>query len=130
MTTLETYGWSKERAADWARRKLDGCIPARIVSDHGRRYTVAMPDEMPAQLAGASVHKLSTVAMPKIGDWVAIEVGNKPAIIHEVLPRMNEIVRGHVGRMVDKQVVAANIDLAFIVQPLDYDFSPERLERY
>ena len=130
MRTLKTYGWTKERAADWTQRGLDDCVPGRIVSDHGSRYRVAVPEELQAQLAGASVHKLQATAMPKIGDWVAVEVAGDAATIREVLPRMNELVRGQVDRMVDKQVVAANIDLAFIVQPLDHDFSPERLERY
>lgn len=130
MNTLETYGWNAERTEDWERRDRGSYIPARVVSDHGRQYKVVTPIEMPAQLSGALVHKLNAVSMPKIGDWVAVEVDDGSAIIHEVLPRTNEIVRGQVGRIVDKQVVAANIDLAFIMQPLDHDFSPERLERY
>ncbi len=125
MNTLETYGWTDARATD-----LGSLIPARVVTDHGQQYKIATPDELPAQLAGTLMHKLTTVQMPKIGDWVAVELTADHAIIHAVLPRTNEIVRGHVGRMVDKQVVAANIDLAFIVQPLDHDFSPQRLERY
>jgi ribosome biogenesis GTPase / thiamine phosphate phosphatase len=130
MNTLATYGWDDKRAAEWAEREPSTLVPARIIADHGQQYKVALPDEMAAQLSGASVHKLSSVDMPKIGDWVAVEIDGDFATIHHVLPRVNEIVRGHVGRMVDKQVVAANIDLAFIVQPLDHDFSPERLERY
>lgn len=131
MKTLQTYGWDTQRSTDWATREPSSLVPARVVSDHGRHYTVAAPDELPAQLAGTLMHKLTAVDMPKIGDWVAIESSDQhTAIIHEVLPRTNEIVRGHVGRMLDKQVIAANIDLAFIMQPLDHDFSPERLERY
>lgn len=130
MRTLETYGWNKERAAKWKQLEHSSYLPARVVSDHGQQYKVVTPDEFPARLSGTLVHKLNAVSMPKIGDWVAIEITDETAIIHEVLPRANELVRGQVGRMVDKQVVAANIDLAFIVQPLDHDFSPERLERY
>lgn len=130
MKTLETYGWDKTRAIDWQQRDLDKYIPARVVSDYGRQYVVAAPQELRTQLAGSLVHKLQSTAMPKIGDWVAIEITGDTAIIQDILPRTNELVRGQVDRMVDKQVVAANIDLAFIVQPLDHDFSPERLERY
>lgn len=132
MKTLQTYGWNDERAADWSRRdNTDYNIPARIIADYGRRYKVAMPDELSAQLSGALTHKLKTFDMPKIGDWVAIEVGvDQTAIIQDVLPRTSEIVRGNAGKLLDKQVVAANVDVAFIVQPLDHDFSPERLERY
>lgn len=131
MNTLQTYGWNDARAADWDARMLDGYIPARITADHGQHYKIAVPAELSAQLSGTLVHKLKTVDMPKIGDWVAVELhGDQPATIQEVLPRTTEIVRGHVGRLLDKQVVAANVDLAFIMQPLDHDFSVQRLERY
>lgn len=131
MKTLQTYGWNDKRAADWATREEAIYIPARIIADYGRRYKVAMPDELSAQLSGTLTHKLKTFDMPKIGDWVAIEVGDdQTAIIQDVLPRTSEIVRGNAGKLLDKQVVAANVDVAFIVQPLDHDFSPERLERY
>ncbi len=131
MKSLETYGWSNERARDWSKTEHGALIPARIIADHGQYFKVAAPQELSAQLSGTMVHKSKTVDMPKIGDWVTIEMtDSSSAIIHTVLPRSSEIVRGHVGRQIDKQVIAANVDLAFIVQPLDHDFSPERLERY
>lgn len=131
MKTLETYGWNTQRKDDWDHGDHNHLAPARVVADHGQHYKIVTPDELSAHISGASMHNLTTTAMPKIGDWVAVEISDDTsAIIHGVLPRTNEIVRGQVGRMVDKQVVAANIDLAFIVQPLDHDFSPERLERY
>src|SRR3989338_5022960 len=131
MNTLNTYGWDDRRAAEWTGLAMSGYIPARVVADHGGQYRVACPDEIAAQLAGSLMHKLKAIDMPKIGDWVAIErTDDQPAIIQSVLTRRSEIVRGHVGRLIDKQVIAANIDLAFIVQPLDHDFSPTRLERY
>lgn len=131
MRTLETYGWTDERAEAWPSDTFAGLLPARVIADHGHYFKVVAPYELSAQLSGAAMHKSKTVDMPKIGDWVAIEVkDDAPAVIHAVLPRSSEIVRGHVGRQLDKQVIAANVDLAFIVQPLDYDFSPERLERY
>ncbi|MDB5165927.1 MAG: ribosome small subunit-dependent GTPase [Candidatus Saccharibacteria bacterium] len=131
MSTLQDYGWNDARQADWDAGSFVGLVPARIIADFGQQYRVALPGERIAQLAGALAHKLTVFAMPKIGDWVAVELSdNQPAIIQAILPRTSEIVRGHVGRLLDKQVVAANVDLAFIVQPLDHDFSPERLERY
>ncbi|MEP6710189.1 MAG: ribosome small subunit-dependent GTPase A [Candidatus Saccharibacteria bacterium] len=131
MKTLKNYGWNDIRATDWTARKHIGLIPARVVVDHGQHYKVVTPDEVSAQLSGALMHKMKTVDMPKIGDWVAIEqTGDRPAIIQEVLPRTTEIVRGQAGRLLNKQVIAANIDVAFIMQPLDHDFSVQRLERY
>ena len=130
-TSLQDYGWNEQRADDWALQPSSSFVPARIIADYGQQYKVALPTESLAQLSGALVHKLTAYAMPKIGDWVAVEITpNQPAIIQVILPRSTEIVRGHVGRQLDKQVVAANVDRAFIMQPLDHDFSPERLERY
>ena len=131
MTTLEQYGWNDERAKDWATRPASNLVPARIIADFGQQYRIAMPEPQIARLAGSLVHKLKVHEMPKIGDWVAVElIDNQPATVQAVLPRTSEIVRGHVGRLLDKQVVAANVDVAFVVQALDHDFSPERLERY
>lgn len=130
MKTLQTYGWDDKRTTEWDSLHLESYIPARITADHGRHYKVAAPHEMSAQLAGVLTHKLETTNMPKIGDWVAIEVNSdNTAVIQQILPRTSEIVRGDANKS-NKQVIAANIDLAFIVQPLDHDFSPSRLERY
>jgi ribosome biogenesis GTPase len=131
MTSLETYGWDELRNATWQQLATPQYTPARVITDHGTRYKLATPSIVDAALAGSLAHKLPAHAMPKIGDWVTIEASsNHQVTIHAVLPRSSEIVRGQVGRRQDKQVVAANVDIAFIVQPLDHDFSPQRLERY
>ena len=132
MNTLQTYGWNEARTTEWAAlADTTSRIPARVVADFGSHYSVATPELLRAQLSGVGAHKLEATNMPKIGDWVAVEVTDgHTAVIHDVLSRTNEIVRGHVGRQLDKQVIAANIDTAFVVQPLDHDFSPERLQRY
>lgn len=98
MNTLETYGWNNERKQDWEALEAPQFTPARIIADYGRQYKVALPEECIAQLSGALTHKLTANDMPKIGDWVAIELAdNQPPIIQAVLPRSSEIVRGHVG---------------------------------
>jgi ribosome biogenesis GTPase len=133
MIPLETYGWNTSWKGIWQQQLGDFTyVPARVIVDHGTRYKIATAEGiMDAALAGSLAHKLPAFAMPKIGDWVAIELSSAhQATIQVVLPRATEIVRGQVGRRHDKQVVAANVDIAFIVQPLDHDFSPERLERY
>jgi ribosome biogenesis GTPase len=68
---------------------------------------------------------------PAVGDWVAAErVGDERAILHWVLPRRGVFSRKAPGKRVEQQVIAANIDMAFLVAALDMDFSPRRLERY
>ena len=70
----------------------------------------------------------SMLDVPAVGDWVLIE----PATgrIREVLPRKTCLIRKKVGRAVEQQVIAANVDVMFIVMALDGDFNIRRLERY
>lgn len=131
MNTLQDYGWTEGMASDWNNRQLTGCVPARVTADFGRQYKVATPELAMAHIPGSATHKLKVTDMPKVGDWVAIEVNaDKTAVIRSVLPRRSEIVRGVAGRTGGMQVVAANVDMALIVQPLDHGFSVARLERF
>jgi ribosome biogenesis GTPase len=52
------------------------------------------------------------------------------AIIRGLFPRKSILRRKAAGRNIDFQMIAANIDLAFIVQSCDFDFNLRRLERY
>jgi ribosome biogenesis GTPase len=68
---------------------------------------------------------------PAVGDWVALTTYEHDfAIIHKILPRFSTIKRQAVGQFGEIQVIATNIDYAFIVQAVDRDFSVNRLERY
>ncbi|NGP53525.1 ribosome small subunit-dependent GTPase A [Thioalkalivibrio sp. XN8] len=88
--------------------------------------------ETPAALAGRFRHKVGVSPdLPCVGDWVGIErAGPELAIIHAVLPRRSFLRRKAPGKTVDFQMIAANIDVAFIVQSCQYDFNVRRLERY
>jgi len=72
------------------------------------------------------------VDLPCVGDWVCVQhpAAGGPAIIHAVLPRRTFLRRKSPGKTVDFQMIAANIDAAFIVQSCRYDFNVRRLDRY
>ncbi len=74
----------------------------------------------------------SSVALPCVGDWVYVQhhSGGSLAVIHGILPRKTFLRRKSAGRNVDFQMIAANIDSAFIVQSCHYDFNLHRLDRY
>jgi len=128
---LKALGWNAELDAAWQKVTTEACVPARVVADYGQAYKVAMPQEVQAEASGRMQHLLETHERPKIGDWVAVQIlDNGRAAIHEVLPRRTEISRRRPGELYERQVLAANVDLAFLVQALDDDFSPERLRRY
>jgi ribosome biogenesis GTPase len=70
-------------------------------------------------------------ALPAVGDWVVIdEAGADRAVITSVLPRLNRLSRKTAGRETVEQVIAANVDIFFIVTGLDDNFNVNRIERY
>jgi ribosome biogenesis GTPase len=89
--------------------------------------------ELPAELAGKfRFFAGSSADLPCVGDWVHVKYHNERtlAVIHGIFPRKTSLRRKSAGRNVDFQMIAANIDLAFIVQSCHYDFNLHRLDRY
>ncbi len=67
---------------------------------------------------------------PAVGDWVVFTPGPPAAKVREIVPRKTIFERRAAGRRTQRQVVAANVDIVFIVSGLDGDFNPRRIERY
>lgn len=110
---------------------MDTAQPGRIVADFGTSYTVAIPSPIKAELVGKLAHHSSHLEVPKVGDWVQVQPhDNGLATIESLLPRRNEIARKAPGNQTKKQVIAANVDIAFVMLALDNDFSIDRLERF
>lgn len=105
----------------------------RVIAAFRERYAVATRQgEMEAEVTGnLRFGASSREDFPAVGDWVSILIhGNELAIIHKILPRFSKLVRQAVGKQADIQVIAANIDYAFLMQAADRDFNLNRLERY
>src|SRR5207245_10535089 len=69
--------------------------------------------------------------LPAVGDWVAVARPNGAgATITAILSRRGAFVRKRAGMDSNEQVLAANVDTAFLLAGLDDDFSLRRLERY
>ena len=125
--------------SQWFQDQLDGlqrpdCGMARVTAVNRDSYLVRNRDsEVLAELAGSFMFAARTrMDLPAVGDWALVQHHNCGtfAIIHGLLPRRSVLRRKTPGRQVDYQVIAANIDLAFIVQSCDIDFNLRRLERY
>ena len=97
-------------------------------------YTVRNRDgEVLARATGRFLHSTeSTCDMPCVGDWVCLRYQDDgtAATIHAMLPRKSFLQRKFAGKRIELQMIAANIDMAFIVQSCHYDFNVSRLERY
>jgi len=112
----------------------EGCGFARISAvDRGSYLIKNELGEIPAELAGKLSYQIeSSVALPCVGDWVTAQYydNDSAAIIQRVFPRKTFLRRRSAGDNVDYQMIAANIDTAFIVQSCHFDFNPRRLDRY
>ena len=105
----------------------------RVISEHKERYVVKTTEkEYDAEIIGNLRYTaIERSDFPAVGDWVAIsEYDENKALIHHVFPRKTIIERQAVGKHGEKQIIAANIDYAFIIQAVDRDFNINRIERY
>jgi ribosome biogenesis GTPase len=111
-----------------------GYCVARVTAVNRDRYLVRNEhSEVPAELAGRLLFSAkSSVNLPCVGDWVFVQYHNSDtfAIIHDLLPRKSVLRRKSAGKKIDYQMIASNIDVAFIVQSCDFNFNLRRLERY
>jgi ribosome biogenesis GTPase len=131
MEQLEPFGWTDEFSDKWQAIPLVDIVPARVVADFGTSLKIVTPKPLTAELSGKLAHYTSRELTPKVGDWVAVRLTeNGSAVIETIVPRRSEIARKVAGRRVEKQIIAANVDVAFVLLSLDNDFSVERLKRF
>src|SRR5690606_16676549 len=109
--------------------------PARVSEQHRTGYVLAdAPDtgfrvESPPEWQRRPVFTADGVPLHEraaVGDWV-LHDGRR---ILAMLPRRTAIKRAAAGEHYQQQVIAANVDAAFVVCGLDADFNPRRIERY
>jgi len=102
-------------------------VPGRVASAIRERFVVwTEAGEIDASISGCV--RQSSTAWPAVGDWVALRPG--ASAIEQVFERRTVLSRKQPGRAMEEQVLAANIDVLFIVSGLDRDFNERRLERY
>jgi ribosome biogenesis GTPase len=117
-----------------APERLETFEIARVVAVHKDSYVVSDGEkDVVAELVGKLIYgAASPLDYPTVGDWVPVNFFDNQtfAVIHEVLPRKSLLKRKTPGKKIEFQLIAANIDVAFIVQSLDHNFNRNRLERY
>jgi len=131
---LEDLGFDR-----WFQKKREelqrpDCSVARVTRVDRNRYLVRNEEnEVQAELTGKLLSSAdSSQNLPCVGDWVFVRYYNDGtlAIVHEVLPRKTLLRRKSAGKNVEYQMIASNIDVAFIMQSCDVDFNLRRMERY
>ncbi|MBN2747516.1 MAG: ribosome small subunit-dependent GTPase A [Bacteroidales bacterium] len=130
---LEDYGYDISFEEFRKNHNLESLEVGRVISEHKERYILKTPtQDYEAEILGNLRYTAqSRFDFPAVGDWVAFsEYDQGKALIHAVFSRKSIIVRQAVGKKGEKQIIASNIDYAFIVQAVDRDFSVNRIERY
>ncbi|MBL9136444.1 MAG: ribosome small subunit-dependent GTPase A [Verrucomicrobiales bacterium] len=134
MVDLLDIGWDAEWERVFAPYRADGLVPGRVATEDRQAFAVVTEHgELPARIAGRMLQTIDTTeAWPKVGDWVAVMPKTPPSrsVIHHVLTRRTSLIRKAAGRETAPQVLATNVDTAFVVQALDQTFNARRLERF
>ena len=106
-------------------------IPARVTAQHKERYEIICQHGITHARLKTKEYFVDTQDFPTTGDFVMIHyVENGDSLITATLPRRTFFSRREPGPIPRDQAVAANFDYVFIMQSLNQDFSPKRLERY
>ena len=106
-------------------------IPARITAVHKDRYAIVCAHGITHARLKTKEYFVDTQEFPTAGDFVMISyIENGDSQILATLPRKTFFSRRDPGPVPKDQAVAANFDYVFIMQSLNQDFNPKRLERY
>jgi len=131
LHSIGLNSWTVHQIEDHLR---EGWKAARVIAVHRNMLVIHDGErEIKAELTG----RLQFIAqlpkdLPTVGDWVSAQIMDQGefAVIDVVLPRHSVVARKAAGDRVEEQLIAANVDVAFIVQACDADFNLRRLERY
>lgn len=134
MITLTDIGWNEFFEEQYERLDIKSVSVGRVINGQKSQYrAIAEGGEIYLKVPGRMLRNsdLSGV-LPVVGDWVVYDPvpGEDKGTISSILPRFNSISRKVTGKKSDRQIIAANIDIMFIVSSFDSDFSINRLERY
>ncbi|WP_296444494.1 ribosome small subunit-dependent GTPase A [Rhodoferax sp. UBA5149] len=130
---LEALGWNARWQEKFEAHGGEGLVPARVVAEHRSHYRIATEE---TELSAGATGRLRNTAgqrsdFPGVGDFVAVDLSERdsPATIEAVLPRTSALIRKASGKP-DPQLLAANIDVVFIVTSMGGDFNLPRMKRY
>jgi ribosome biogenesis GTPase len=131
LTDLGFDSWFQQKLQELPRPGFSLARVTRV--DRGRYLVRNEVSEVQAEVTGQLLYSSgSSQDLPGVGDWVFVQYHNDGefAIIHELFPRKTFLRRKSAGKKIDYQMIAANIDVAFIIQSCDANFNLRRLERY
>ncbi len=133
--TLQELGWNEQFEGDFRPYRKKHWLPGRLIRDNKIRYGALFEggEELEVVMSGKVYYEAETNAqLPAVGDWVAVDRGTpgEEAVIRARLPRQTCFSRKVPGKSTEEQVLAANVDIVFVVTDAGVDFNLRRIERY
>jgi ribosome biogenesis GTPase / thiamine phosphate phosphatase len=134
VSDLIALGWDETLAEQFEPLSAAGLVAGRVAVQHRGAYDVLTElGELRCDVAGRLYEEASSPAdLPAVGDWVAVSprADEHAGTIQAVLPRRTKFSRKTAWQATEEQVLAANVDVVFIVTSVNDDLNLRRLERY
>ncbi len=135
MELIYKYGLSDFFISQINKNEID--IVARIISANKKNLkAITKYGEKKALIKGSSIHynTLFDSTLPKVGDFVVLETQdymllNDSYFIKKVLNRSTTLKRKIIGNSYQDQILATNIDYAFVCISADMQFSLAKMQR-
>ncbi len=130
---IEDLGFNEALKQFRIEKNLEHFDIGRVIAEHKERYIVKNnKGEYDAEVTGNLRFSASSREdFPAVGDWVTLlNCEADFAIIQSIFPRLSVLSRRAVGKFGERQIIAANVDFALLLQAADRDFNLNRLERY
>ena len=119
--SLVEMGWQPFFQQQLSLEEWDTVTPARVVEQHKSKIEIVCEQGRQTLPITGSTPTLT------VGDWVLLESDGR---LLRVMERQSCFRRKAAGRQIAEQLLAANVDTAFIVCSLNDDFNLNRIERY
>lgn len=131
---LDALGWSPALAEAFAQElaRDPSLVAGRVTrTERGTWFVETEQGTVLSRVPGRVHHRVADpLDLPAVGDWVALQPSSRPALIRAILPRHALLARKTIeDRAGEVQVIAANVDRVLIVEGLDKELRPRRLER-
>lgn len=132
---LDELGWNPEFERAFRPYRKKNLEPGRLIRDNKITYGALVEggEEFEVVMSGRVYHEAETNAqLPAVGDWVALDfvASDDLPVIRGRLPRQSCFSRKVPGKSAEEQVIAANVDVVFVVTDAGTDFNLRRMERY
>ena len=128
ISQLALLGWDSHFQEKFKPYEQDGYVPARVTADFGAEYLV-QDAEGPTRASAGRHLRNDGLLLPAVGDWVALLRREPVSSVHGVVERRTVFSRKTSSKESKEQVLAANVDVAFVVAAAT-DVNARRIERH